>query len=234
MATYSHAMNGYADFRSTGRYFALARAASAVIGASLVYISNGHLQGLAHTPADLALAAMAGWILLGLSLLMTIAVLGTLLITRRAKLTITVSQAGVLRKAPRKELFLAREEILGMAEIPGSPMPRGAMLVTADSARLLLIPQWIGGYGACLKEIQELGVPKLPPYRPTRAQTIAGWLSPLAAICGSVLVLGCIRPPIDRIHQWMGLGGVALFWMAAIFLAMQRNSLRLDGVQRRK
>jgi hypothetical protein len=87
---------------STGRYFALAAAASALIGASLVHTGNGHFQGLAHTSADLAVTAMAGCVLLGLSLLMTIAVLGSLLITHRAKQTITGSQLGVLSKGPGK------------------------------------------------------------------------------------------------------------------------------------
>jgi hypothetical protein len=181
--------------------------------------------------ADFALAAIAGWILLGLSLLMTIAVLGSLLITNRAKQTITVSQLGVLSKAPRTELFLAREEILGMAEIPGSPMPRGTDLVTADSGRLLLTPRWIGGYAACLAEIRGLGIPTLPPYRPSRAQIIAGWLSRLAAFCGTMLVLLSVRSPIDQIHQWMGLGGLALVWAAAIFLAKERYSIRFNGAQ---
>jgi hypothetical protein len=177
MATYSDPMLGYADYYSAGRYFALAGAASALTGASLVYVSAGHIQTLVHTSAELALTAMAGWILLGFGLLMTIVVLGSLLITKRAKQTITVSQVGVLSKAPRKELFLARDEMLGMAEIPGRPTPRGTLLVTADSGRQLLIPQWIGGYATCLEEIRNLGVPTMPPYRPTRTQTIAGWLS---------------------------------------------------------
>jgi hypothetical protein len=117
MATYSDPMLGYADYHSTGRYFALGVAASALTGASLVYASTGHMRALVHTSVELALAAMAGWTLLGFSLLMTIVVLGSLLITNRAKQTITVSQLGVLSEDPREKLFLAREEILGMAEI---------------------------------------------------------------------------------------------------------------------
>jgi hypothetical protein len=80
-----------------------------------------------------------------------------------AYLTIPVSELGVLSKAPRKELFLAREEILGVTEVPGHPMPRGAILVTANAASRLLIPRWIGGYGACLNEIQALGIPTFAP-----------------------------------------------------------------------
>lgn len=136
----------------------------------------------------------------------------------------------VLSKAPGKELFLAREEILGIAEIPGNPMAGGAVLVTADSARWPLIPRWISGYAACLEEIQPFLVPPLPPYRRTRTLTIAGWLGCLAAFCGNVLALQCAHPPIGQIHQWMGLGGLALVWIAAIFLAMQRYSIRFDGM----
>jgi hypothetical protein len=234
MATYSDQMIGYADFYSTGRFFALAAAASALIGGSLIYASSGHLQGLAHTSADFGFAATAGCVLLGLSLLMTVAALGSLLITNRAKRTITVTQLGVLNKAPGEELFLAREEILGMTEIPRNPMPRGTLLVTADSAGRLLIPSWIDGYAACLEEIQKLGVPALPPYRRTRAQSVAGWLSLFAAFCGTVLVLQYARPPFDGLHQWRGLGGLALVWVAAIFFAMQRCSIRFDGARRRK
>jgi hypothetical protein len=36
-----------------------------------------------------------------------------------------------------------------LAEIPGHAMPPGAILVTADSRRRLLIPRWIGGYAMC-------------------------------------------------------------------------------------
>jgi hypothetical protein len=233
MATYKDSMIGYADFHSAGRYFALAGAASALTGASLLYASNGHSLGHAHSAADLAFAAIGGWILLGLSLILAIAVLGSLLITHRARQTITVSELGVLSKAPRNELFLAREEILGVAEVPGNPVPRGAVLVTANSARKLLIPRWIGGYGACLEEIQALGIPTFPPYRWTPMQVLAGWLSRLAAFCGSVMVLVCIRSPIDRIPQWVGLGGLALVWIGAIFLARQRCSIRFDGAHER-
>ena len=233
MATYKDSMIGYADFHSAGRYFALAGAASTLIGASLLYASNSHSLGQVHSAADLVFAAMAGWILLGLSLILAIAVLGSLLITHRGRQTITVSELGVLSKAPRRELFLAREEILGVAEVPGHPTPRGVILVTADSARRLLIPRWIGGYGACLKEIQALGIPTFPPYQWTRMQVLARWLSRLAAFCGTVMVLVCIRTPIDGIHPWIGLGGLALIWIAAIFLVRQRYSIRFDGVHER-
>jgi hypothetical protein len=118
--------------------------------------------------------------------------------------------------------------------MPGNPISRSAILVTADPARKLLIPRWIGGYAACLEEIRKLGVPTLPPYRQTLTQTIAGWLSLLVAFCGTVLTLQGARPPISRIHQWVGLGGLALIWGAAIFLAMQRYSIRFDGAQRHK
>jgi hypothetical protein len=48
-----------------------------------------------------------------------------------------------------------------LAEIPGHAMPPGAILVTADSRRRLLIPRWIGGYAMC-KERFKSGVPTLP------------------------------------------------------------------------
>ena len=85
MATYSDPMLGYADYHSTGRYFALGVAASALTGASLVYASTGHMQALVHTSVELALAATAGWTLLGFSLLMTMVVLGAPLFFRCSK-----------------------------------------------------------------------------------------------------------------------------------------------------
>jgi hypothetical protein len=227
MATYSDSMAGYADFRSTGRYFALAAAASALIGASAVYTGSGHLPSVAHTSSDLVFAAMAGYVFLGLSLLMAIAVLGSLLISTRGKQTITVSQLGVFSKTRGKELFLAREEILGIAETPGNRTPRGGILVTADSARRLLIPRWIGGYAECLEEIQKLGVPTLPPYRRTRKRIIVGRLGHALVLCGGVLVILAARPPFSL--QRVGLGGLALVVIARIFLAMQRYSNRFDG-----
>jgi hypothetical protein len=134
----------------------------------------------------------------------------------------------VLSKAPGKELFLAREEILGIAEIPGNPMAGGAVLVTADSARWPLIPRWISGYAACREEIQHFLVPTLPPYRRTRTLTIAGWLGCLAAFCGNVLALQCAHPPIGQIHQWMGLGGLALVWLLS---GSPRSSWQCNGIR---
>ena len=48
-----------------------------------------------------------------------------------------------------------------LAEIPGHAMPPGAILVTADSRRRLLIPRRIGGYAMC-KERFKSGGPHLP------------------------------------------------------------------------
>ena len=232
MATYSHSMSGYADFQSVGRYFALAATASALLGASLIYIGNGHWQRLAHTAADLALAGMAGIVLLGLSLLMAVAVLGSLLVTLRAKQTITVSQTGVLRKAREEELYVTAADILGICEIPGKPMPQGAILVTKDPGRQLFIPRWIGGYAACLEEIRSLGVPLLPPYKRSRGQVIARWVSGFAVGCGSALVFTAIHAPINRLHQWMGTGGLALIWIAVWFARVQSRVIFPSGQSR--
>jgi hypothetical protein len=109
-----------------------------------------------------------------------------------------------------------------MAEIPGRPTPRGTLLVTADSARQLLIPQWIGGYAACLEEIRKLGVPTLQPHRPTRTQTIAGCLSWLVVFCGVVLAVLGAQLPIGRTHQWVVLGGSVLVWITATFRMIRR------------
>lgn len=44
-----------------------------------------------------------------------------------------------------------------LAEIPGHAMPPGAILVTADSRRRLLIPRWIGGYAMCKERFKSGG-----------------------------------------------------------------------------
>lgn len=219
MATYSDAMMGYADFQSTGRYFAAAMAASAVLGTAALYIADGHAAGIFQNTPSLAFVSMGGYVALGLSLVMAGATLGSLSITRRAKRTITISETGVLSQSPKKELFLAREEILGMAVVPGNRLPQGTMLVTADRARHLLIPRWIRGYGACLGELQKLGIPALPPYRRSRAEVMAGFANRTAVFAGTLIFLMGMHSPILQprylaLMIW-GLSVVALgAWLA--------------------
>jgi len=100
MATYTDSMIGYADFRSTGRYFAIALAAAALTGAAATYAANGHLPRLIHDSSDLFFAAIVGYIALGLSIVLALAVLGSLLISRRAH-SRSQSPRSALRKKVR-------------------------------------------------------------------------------------------------------------------------------------
>jgi hypothetical protein len=214
MATYSDSMTGYADFESTGRYFAAVMAGSAVAGAAALYVGSGHLSGVGVDTPSLSLVSMAGYVALTLSVVMAITVAGSLLITKRGKEIISISPEGVLRKTPKKEVFLAREEILGMAVVPGGRLPRGTMLVTADRRRNLFIPRRLGGYGACLGELQKMGIATLPPYRRSGAEVAAQWLNRAGAFVGMVFLLEGIHTPMLQGRKvafvCLGLGIVAI------------------------
>jgi hypothetical protein len=209
MATYSDSMIGYADFHSTGRYFALVMAASAIVGITAVSIGSGHVPGLTIHATDMAFVSMAGYVALALSVVMAIAVFGSLMISRRSQQSITVSADGVLSKVRGTEVFLSRSHIVGMALAPGSHIPRGMMLLAANPSGDLLVPRWVGGYGACIAELQSLGIPTLQPLRRSRALVAAMWASRGVTLCGTMLVLEGLRDPfLQARHLALFCGGL--------------------------
>lgn len=227
MATYSDSMVGYADFQSTGRYFAAVMAGSAVAGAAALYVGGGHLSGMGVDTSSLAFVSMAGYVALTLSVVMAIAVAGSLAISKRGKECISISPAGVLRKTPKKEVFLAREEILGMAVVPGGRLPRGTMLVAADRRRNLFIPRWLGGYGACLGELQKMGIATLPPYRRSGAEVAAQWLSRGFALAGTMFLLEGIRSPmLQTRHVVFVCVGLGIVVFSALWLQWSERRQR--------
>ncbi|AXC11382.1 hypothetical protein ACPOL_2046 [Acidisarcina polymorpha] len=85
MASYSDGLMGYADFRSAGRNFGWATAASVVVGAASLYVAGGRWPGVIRSSEDLMIAGMLGCIALGLSAVMGLAVAGSLMASQRAK-----------------------------------------------------------------------------------------------------------------------------------------------------
>lgn len=212
-------MTGYADFQSTGRYFAAVMAGSALLGAAAVYVGSGRLSGVGVDTSSLAFVSLAGYVALTLSLVMAIAVAGSLVISKRGKETISISPEGVFRKTGKKEIFLAREEILGMAVVPGGRLPRGTMLVTADRKRNLLIPRWLGGYGACLGELHRMGIPPLAAYRRSFSEVAAMWLNRAGAFVGVMFVLRGLRSPVLQSRPLAFVGvGLGIVVVSALWL----------------
>jgi hypothetical protein len=62
-----------------------------------------------------------------------------------------------------------------MLEMPGGPMPCGSMmLITASRKRRIVIPRSLANFGECLRELQQIGIPLLPPFRWPVWQIAAG------------------------------------------------------------
>lgn len=234
MATYSDSMLGYADFRSTGRYFAIALAACALVGVTATYAANGHLPRLIHDSSDLVFVAFVGYVALGLSVVLALVVLGSLLISRRAQLTISVSPLGVEKKGDGNDAFLPRDRILGMIEMRSGFFPRPSItLVDADTGRQMLIPSSLARYGACLSELEEMGIATLPPFRRSAARIGAAWGCRVFGFCGLMLIVHGTRPPILQLsHLGLILGGLILVALSAWSLQwLQRNPGRFGGAR---
>jgi hypothetical protein len=235
MAIYTDSMVGYADFDSTGRYFAWAMAASVAVGTTALYVGGGRFPGLAQTASDLAFAEIFGYVAIGLGVVMAIAVAGSLLITKRAKGTIIVSRLGVTLRRPKDELFLAREEILGMAEMLAGAIPRGSMvLMTADRRRRIVIPRSLAHYGDCIQELQELGIAVLPPLSISRWQKWAGWLLQFVAYIEVGYLARGMRTTLTGEYRWLMLvAGVAAVgcttWLSVRIRRPGRPSIAPDS-----
>ncbi|AXC11383.1 hypothetical protein ACPOL_2047 [Acidisarcina polymorpha] len=95
-------------------------------------------------------------------------------------------------------------------------------MVTADRNRQISIPNSLAHYGKCLDELQQIGIPVLPPSRTRRWQRFAGWLLQFVAVAEVILILdGTPRPLLQNYHRWMLVAGalpVGLTAWAAITL----------------
>lgn len=183
MATYSDSMIGFADWKSSGRSFAFVAALAAALGGVALYISQKDTKLLAAGSADRFFGSVLGWIAVGVSAVFILAVVGSLSITRRARYALVVSAQGVLRQSPRGDLFLSRDEIIGMARMEGRGLLRGGVaLITEDPRRRIVIARSLANYGACLDELRSMGVAELPPLRRSRKRILAVWLMRLCAL----------------------------------------------------
>jgi hypothetical protein len=161
MATYVTESDSYAGFGSTGKYFAYFGLAAGAVGLTGWAAMHGLLPGL--QPADafdqLLIVAMA-WVGCGLGALMAMAALGSLMLSNKARGTVTVDDVGVQRQIGRRSRMLRWEEIEGFIV---TPITAGVTLIPRIGRRTIVIPRFLDDYRGCIAEIKARGVKLLPP-----------------------------------------------------------------------
>jgi hypothetical protein len=161
MATYIAEADSYVGFGSTGKhfgYFGLAAGAVGLIGWAALH---GHLPGL--QPADagdqLLIVAMM-WIGGGLAAIMTIATLGSLMLSSKSRGTVAVDDLGVTRQIGERSRMLRWAEIEGFVV---TPIRGGVTLIPREGKQTIVIPRFLDDYRGCIAEIKARGVKNLPP-----------------------------------------------------------------------
>lgn len=161
MTTFAAEDDTYAGFDSTGKYFGYFGLAAGAIGITGWAVIHGHLPGL--KPADAVdqffLAAME-WIGFGLFVILGIATLGSLGLSRKSRGTVTVDDSGVMRQIEGRSWKMRWPEIEGYVVVSG-----GIALVPREGGKTIEIPRFLDDYGGCIAEIEARGVGRLPPSR---------------------------------------------------------------------
>lgn len=161
MATYTADDDTYAGFNSTGKYFGYFGLAAGAVGITGWAAMHGHLPGLkpANVDEQLVLAAME-WIGIGLFVILSFAMLGSLILSSKSQGTVTIDDLGVTRKIGETSRKLRWQEIEGYVVIGG----RTALVPHAGN-QMIEIPRFLDDYRGCIAEIEARGVGRLPPSR---------------------------------------------------------------------
>lgn len=161
MATYVAEVDSYAGFGSTGKYFGYFGLAAGAVGLTGWAAMHQHLPSLqpADASGQLLIAAMM-WIGGGLAAIMAAATIGSLMLSRRSRGTVTVDDAGVTRQIGRRSRMLRWMEIEGFVV---TPLQGGVTLIPREGRRAIVIPRFLNDYRGCIAEIKARGVRILPP-----------------------------------------------------------------------
>jgi hypothetical protein len=161
MTTFTAEDDTYAGFDSTGKYFGYFGLAAGAIGITGWAAIHGHLPGV--KPADAVdqffLAAME-WIGFGLFVILGMATLGSLGLSRKSRGTVTVDDLGVTRQIGERSWKLRWSEIEGYVVVSG-----GIAVVPREGGKMIEIPRFLDDYSGCVAEIEARGVGRLPPSR---------------------------------------------------------------------
>jgi hypothetical protein len=160
MATYLVLPDDYAGWNGAGRNFALVGAGSGIAALLCWAATHGHFPHVAPTAASdqLFLSAIV-WIGTGIFALMAFAAFGSILLSSRSRGTLTVTEQGVARSIGNRTRSLAWHEITGFV-----PMPYGGVtLIPTPGKPRIVVPRFLDDYRACIAELKEQGLQRLPP-----------------------------------------------------------------------
>jgi hypothetical protein len=159
VTTYIAEDDSYAGFDSTGKYFGHFALAAGAVGLTGWEAAHGHLPRLRPTDAlgQFFLAAME-WIGIGLFALLTAAALGSLILSRKSRGTVTIDDLGVTRQIEERSRALKWHE--GYVVVSG-----GIALVPREGSQGMEIPRFLDDYRGSVAEIEARGVRSLPPSR---------------------------------------------------------------------
>jgi hypothetical protein len=170
MATYAVESDSYAGFGSTGKYFLYFGLAAGAVGLTGWAAMHSLLPGLrsADAGSQLFLVAIA-WIGGGLSLLLMVALLGSLMLSSKSRGTVAVDDVGVLRRIGKRSRMLRWEEIEGFV---ATPISGGVTVIPRSGRGIIEIPRFLDDYRGCLAELKAHGVQSLPT---SRLKPKRGW-----------------------------------------------------------
>jgi hypothetical protein len=160
MATYLVERDDYAGWNPTGRNFAMISAAIGAVGLLSWMSLHSHLGAFRPSAASdqLFLEGLV-WLGIGGFCLMAFAALGSILLSLKSRGSVSVTAEGVFRTVDTRTRFLAWAEIEGLV-----PMPYGGVTLVAAPGKVdIVIPRFLDDYRACIAEIKNHSIRRLPP-----------------------------------------------------------------------
>lgn len=217
MATYAVERDDYAGWNGAGRTFAL----FALVAGAIALLGWASLHGVTYgvktaTPSGQLLLSAMVWVGVGLCGLMTIAFLGSLLLSSKARGTVRVDDLGVTRQIGERSRVLRWDEMEGFVV---TPISAGVTLIPREGKETIVIPRFLEDYRGCIAEIKARGVRLLPP--DTAQVRLAmrkkkTWKQVLLTYFGMFAFLIAHDPRVSHAMRLVGLAGcVGCFvWVA--------------------
>jgi hypothetical protein len=182
MATYAATGDDYAGW-STGRNFGAFGLVAGLVGLTGWAAMHGYLPGLQPKDAgDQLLIVVMEWVGIGVFVLMAIGVLGSVMLSRKARGTVTVDDVGVAREIGKRRQMLRWEEMEGFVVSEYG----GVTLIPLKGWRRIEIPRFLDDYRGCIAEIKAHGMRSLPTSRLARKP---GWRGALLMYCSVYVYL---------------------------------------------
>jgi hypothetical protein len=182
MASYVATGDDYAGW-STGRNFGAFGLVAGLVGLTGWAALHRHLPGLQPRDAgDQLLIVAMEWVGTGLFVLMAIGVAGSLMLSSKARGTVTVDDVGVARQIGKWRRILRWEEIEGFVVSAYG----GVTLIPVKGWRRIEIPRFLDDYRGCIAEIKAHGIGSLPAERLKRKR---GWRETILLYCSVYVYL---------------------------------------------